>query len=109
MARFPQDGAAAVSSNVVVQGLRALNLAQNGGARSVGENASSESDQELVAPDDFAGLINGSEAIGVAVVRKAYVCAGLPHSLGQGFKVLGQGGVRMMVGKVPVHVAVQRI
>src|SRR4051812_7417724 len=67
MARLPHDGAAAAALDVVVEGLRALHLADDGGAGMVLEHVAGEEEQDLIAPQDPPLLVDRAEAIGVPV------------------------------------------
>ncbi len=64
--------------------------------------------QELVAPDDLAGLVHGADPVGVAVEGDAELRAGAAHGLLEILQVLGHGRVGMVIGKGPVRFTEQR-
>ncbi len=69
------------------------------------EDVAGENDQQLVAPEDAPLAVHDADAVGVAVQADAQVGAGLLHLGDQVLQVLDHGGVGMVVGEAPVHVA----
>src|SRR5207248_452179 len=67
MARLPHDGPSAVLLDVVVERLRALHLTDDGGAGALGEHVAREEDHQLIAPEDAAVVVDGAEAVRVAI------------------------------------------
>ena len=77
--------------------------------RRAGEHAAGEEDQELVAPDHLAGLVDRADAIAVAVPGHAEAGAAGQHPGPQVFEVLGDGRVGVVVGEERVDVAEERL
>ena len=71
VAYLPHLDVAARGGDLVAHRLRALDLADEPGARDLVEQRLAEQDHELVAPQDRAGRVDHAEAIGVAVERDA--------------------------------------
>src|SRR5207248_10528288 len=97
--RLPHDGAAAPLLDVVVERLRALHLADDGGAGMILEDVAGEEEQELVAPEDLALLVHRAEAIGVAVEGDPQIGALRADLLLEVLQVLGDRRVGVMIGK----------
>ena len=67
-----------------------------------------QDDQQLVAEDDLAGLVDRADPVGVAVERDAQLGPGAPHLGLQVAQVLGHRGIGMVVGEGPVRLAEER-
>ncbi len=107
--RLPHDGLPAVLRDVGVERRRALHLAEHLGARVLAQHAAREEDQQLVAPHDVAVLVDGAEAIPVAVPRDPDVGPDRLHPRLERLQVLGHGRIGVVVRERPVDVAEQRI
>src|SRR5262249_22705390 len=62
-------------------------------------------DEQFVAPDDGARLVDGADAIAVAVPGDAEQRAGLDDAAAEDLEVLRDGRVRVVVGEVSNHLA----
>src|SRR5512138_3096101 len=106
--RLPHDRAAAALRDVVVEREGALHLADDRGARHLGEERAREEDHELVAPEDVPLLVDRADAIGVAVVGDPDVRLRLEHLRLQVLEVLLDGGIRVVVREPAVHLDEER-
>ena len=61
------DGTAAELRDVIEQGLRALHVADDGGARLGRDDGAGEQRQQTIAPDDLAVFVDHAQAVSVAV------------------------------------------
>src|SRR5262249_18082369 len=106
---LPKDGSTAVLPDVVVESLRALDLAQNRCPRVFFENLSCEEDHELVAPDNFSACVDRTQSISIAIVCDTDSRARLFHPFDERLHIFDDCGIGMMVGKPPIHVAMERV
>ena len=71
MTGLPHDRPAALFRNVVIETLRGLHLGNDGTARLGWENIAGIHDHQTVAPQELALLIDGADAITIAVIADA--------------------------------------
>ena len=61
-------------------------------------------DHQLVAVDYFAVFIHRADAVGIAVEGDSEIGAGLAHFGDEGFEIVGNGRIGMVIGEAAVHV-----
>ena len=107
VAGFEHHGDAAGAGDLVVEDLAGLDVGDDGGAGVGAQDVAGEDDHELVAEEHAAAVVDGADAVGVAVEADAEVGLGFQHGVDELFLVLGDGGVGVMGGEGSVDGAVE--
>jgi hypothetical protein len=107
VAGLPHDAVSTVLADVVVERLRALHFSDESGPRLSRQDLAGIHDQQPIAEDHFALLVDRSDAVAVAIERDSQFGAILLHGGDQMRQILGNGGVGVMIRKAAVHVEEQ--
>jgi len=92
MAGLPHDGLAAARGDIVIHELRAFHFADESGARLARQDFTSVKNHQLVAPEDGAALVDGANAVGVAIEGNTKVGFGFEYAGDQRFEIARDGG-----------------
>jgi len=107
MARPPHERRATGLLHLVEQNLAGLHVGDDGATRMVLEHITREQHEDLVAPENLALVIDHADTIRVTVEGDAQIGLVLPYGSDDLFKVLGDGGVRVMRREIPVDFIIQ--
>ena len=108
MAGLPHQRVATQLGDLVEQRLAGLHVGDDRGAGVVLQHVGGVDRHELVAPHHAAQMVDGADAVAVAVEADADVAAVLRHRLLQVDEVLLDRRVRMVVGEVAVDLVEQQ-
>src|SRR3989304_3083441 len=106
MAGLPHDGPAAVCGYIVVEYLRTLNLADDGGAGTYPQDKPGEEEQQHIPPEDLALIRDDAETVGIAVISDPHIGLFLFYQGDQLAQVFGNCRVREVVGEPPLRLTV---
>lgn len=101
------DGGAAMAGDVVEEGLRAFDFADNGSAGVVGKDLSGEENQEAIAPDDASLCVDDADAIAIAVVGDTEITTFVFDGGDEILEIFWDGRVGVVVGEGAVGFGVE--
>lgn len=102
VADAPHDDLATCPGQLVEDGAGAAHFTDKAGAGGGGQDVASKQNEQLVAPDDAALVIDDDKAIGVAIKGKAELDVLGGDGIEQPFEVGGLGGIGGMEGKAAI-------